>query len=417
MLCDINDRREAAEARALLDQLLLNRNAELEHATKTAEKANLAKSDFLSSMSHELRTPLNAILGFAQILEGDAVSPAAQKRSVNQILQAGWYLLDLINEILDLALIESGKLSVSMESVSIDEVLRECRTMIEPQALAQRINLHFPETETLHYVNVDRTRLKQIIINLLSNAIKYNKTLGSVVVTCLRQSPERIRICVEDSGEGLSPEKISQLFQPFNRLGQESKGVEGTGIGLVMTKRLCELMGGRIGVESVVGKGSVFWIEINLTDKPTPTSDKDQAIATIETEVQTDTQHTIVYVEDNPANVMLVENIISRCSNLRLLTAKDANAGIQMAREVQPSVILMDINLSGINGIEAVKILALDPLTAHIPVVAVSANALPRDIEKCMELGFFRYLTKPFNINTLMSTIDDALAAATKTQI
>ncbi len=242
---------------------------ELHKAMSVAEKANLAKSDFLSSMSHELRTPLGAILGFAQLMESGSPQPTpSQKRSIDQILKAGWYLLELINEVLDLSLIESGKLSLSPEPVSLADVMRECQTMIEPQAKQRGIRVSFPRLETPYFVKADRTRVKQVLINLLSNAIKYNRADGTVAVACIVSAPGRVRICVEDSGEGLSAEDIGQLFQPFNRLGRAATAEEGTGIGLVVCKRLVELMGGVIGVESTVGKGSVFWFELNLTPDP-----------------------------------------------------------------------------------------------------------------------------------------------------
>src|ERR1700737_1824929 len=233
--------------------------SELHNAMAVAEKANLAKSDFLSSMSHELRTPLSAILGFAQLIESGSPPPTTtQKRSIDQILKAGWYLLELINEILDLALIESGKLSLSLEPILLAEVMLECQDMIEPQAQKRGINITFPQFEIPYFIEADRTRLKQVFINLLSNAIKYNKIGGTVVVDCITSTPGRIRICVKDSGEGLTADKMTQLFQPFNRLGQEASAEEGTGIGLVTTKRLIELMGGVMGAESTVGTGSIF---------------------------------------------------------------------------------------------------------------------------------------------------------------
>jgi signal transduction histidine kinase len=228
---------------------------DLHIAMAVADKANLAKSDFLSGMSHELRTPLSAILGFAQLIESGSPPPTpSQKRSTDQILKAGWYLLELINEILDLALIESGKLSLSLEPSSLAEVMRECHAMIEPQAQKRGISVAFPQIETRHFVKADRTRVKQVLINLLSNAIKYNNVGGTVVVDCVASTPGRIRICVKDTGEGLTPDQMTQLFQPFNRLGQEANGEEGTGIGLVVCKRLIELMGGVIGAESTVGR-------------------------------------------------------------------------------------------------------------------------------------------------------------------
>src|ERR1700737_3864045 len=239
---------------------------ELNKAMAVAEKANLAKSDFLSSMSHELPTPLSAILGFSQPMESGSPSPtASQKRSIDQILQAGWYLLELINEILDLALIESGKLSLSLEPILLAEVMLECQDMIEPQAQKRGINVTFPQFEIPYFIKADRTRVKQVFINLLSNAIKYTRVGERVVVDYHTSTPGRIRICVKDSGEGLTADKMTQLFQPFNRLGQEASAEEGTGIGLVTTKRLIELMGGVIGAESTVGTGSIFWFELNLS--------------------------------------------------------------------------------------------------------------------------------------------------------
>jgi PAS domain S-box-containing protein len=385
--------------------------SELKNAMAVAERANLAKSDFLSSMSHELRTPLSAILGFAQLIESGSPQPTpSQKRSIDQILQAGWYLLELINEILDLALIESGKLSLSLEPISLAEVMHECQDMIEPQAKKRGISVAFPRFEISYFVKADRTRVKQVLINLLSNAIKYNKVGGTVVVDCIASAPGRIRICVEDTGEGLTPEKLTQLFQPFNRLGQEANFEEGTGIGLVVCKRLIEWMGGVIGVESTVGKGSVFWIEMNLTAAPQAAAHGAEATDVAPVQVQADAQvRTLLYVEDNPANLMLVEDLIARRPDIRLLSAKDGTRGIEIARASRPDVILMDINLPGISGIRALKILAEDPATAHIPVVALSANAMPHDIERGLEAGFFNYLTKPIKVIQFMDALDVAL--------
>ncbi len=404
--------------RKRLDQVLQDKNAELESAKAAAEKANLAKSDFLSSMSHELRTPLNAILGFAQLMQSSSPPPSpAQMRSTGQILQAGWYLLELINEILDLALIESGKLALSIESVSLAEVMLESRALIEPQAQQRGIAMAFPHFELPCFVRTDRIRLKQILINLLSNAIKYNRAGGTVRVDCATSAPERIRINVRDTGEGLSEEQQLQLFQPFNRLGKEAGTEEGTGIGLVVCKRLIELTGGSIGVTSSVGEGSVFWIELGLTSEPRPT-----VIATEATPVAgkpvlvplsaTAPVRTLLYVEDNPANLMLVEDLIARRPDLRLLSAVNGDLGIKVARHAQPDVILMDINLPGIRGTKAMKLLHADPATAHIPIIALTASAMPSDIEKGLEGGFFDYLTKPINVVAFMKTLDAALLFA-----
>jgi signal transduction histidine kinase/AmiR/NasT family two-component response regulator len=387
---------------------------ELQNARAVAEKASLAKSDFLSSMSHELRTPLSAILGFAQLMEtGSPLPTPSQKRSIDQILQAGWYLLELINEILDLALIESGKLSLSLEPSALADVLLECEAMIGPQAQKRDISVTFPKLEIPYFVKADRTRVKQVLINLLSNAIKYNVVGGKVVVDCNENTPGRIRISVTDTGAGLSSEKLAQLFQPFNRLGQEANGEEGTGIGLVVCKRLIDLMGGAIGAESTVGKGSGFWIELNLSGEPQLAVGAAELRAVAQAHAKSYAPlRTLLYVEDNPANLMLVEDLIARRPDVRLLSASDGSRGIETARASLPDVILMDINLPGISGIKAMRILAEDPKTAHIPVVAISANAMPRDIEKGLEAGFFRYLTKPIKVDEFMETLDVALTFA-----
>jgi len=404
---DNTARRRVEAERALLDQALQDKNVELESAKVAAEKANLAKSDFLSSMSHELRTPLSAILGFAQLVESGIPAPTpVQKRSIDQILKAGWYLLELINEILDLALIESGKLSMSLEPVSLSDVMLECETMIEPQAQQRGISVAFTHFEKPCFVKADRTRVKQVLINLLSNAIKYNKVGGTVAVETT-VSVDTIRISVRDTGEGLVPDKLAQLFQPFNRLGQESSAEQGTGIGLVVSKRLIEWMGGEIGVESTVGQGSVFWIELKLTSEPQFALHPDEFALLSEAGIQGDGPlQSLLYIEDNPANLMLVEDIIARRPDIHLLSARDGNRGIEIARSAQPDVILMDINLPGISGIEALAILLADPATAHIPVIALSANAIPRDIERGLEAGFFRYLTKPIKVVEFMDTLD-----------
>lgn len=273
--------------------------------------------------------------------------------------------------------------------------------------------MNFPQFDIPCFVHADRTRLKQVLINLLSNAIKYNQVEGTVVVYCTKSTPERIRISIKDTGAGLPPDMLMQLFQPFNRLGQERGAKEGTGIGLVMSKRLVELMGGAIGVESTVGLGSVFWFELNSAAAPQLAVDRAEPAAMAQAQVGQDAPlRTLLYVEDNPANLKLVEQLIARRSDMRLLSARDGSLGIQLARAHQPDVILMDINLPGISGIEALKMLRADPVTAHIPVVALSANAMPRDIEKGLQAGFFRYLTKPIKINEFMDVLDVALEFA-----
>lgn len=394
-----------------LDQLLHEKNAELERATAVAEKASLGKSDFLSSMSHELRTPLNAILGFAQLIESASPPPTlTQQRSLEQILRAGWYLLELINEILDLAQIDSGKIMLSLEPVSLVEVMRDCQTMIGPQADDRAIAITCAPLESAYFIEADRTRTKQVLINLLSNAIKYNRPGGAVFVACALVAPDSIRISIQDTGFGMTAEQLAQLFQPFNRLGKESGSVEGTGIGLVVTKRLIELMGGAIGVDSTVGVGSVFWIEFKLTIAPRFNIREAEHKVLEQPPVSDGTpMRTLLCVEDNPANLQLIEQLLARRCDLRMLSAADGNIGIEFARAHQPDVILMDINLPGISGIDAMKILRADPLTAHIPIIAISANALPGDIEMCLAVGFFDYLTKPIMLDELVHTIDLAL--------
>ena len=410
-----NTARMRVEAeRARLDQVLQDKNIELESARAVADKANLAKSDFLSSMSHELRSPLNVILGFAQLLESGTPAPApAQKANIEQILRAGWYLLELINEILDLVLIESGKLSMSMEPTSLPEVLQDCQAMIEPQAHKRGIQMRFPQFHAPCFVDADRTRLKQVIVNLLTNAIKYNRVDGTVELSCVADDLQHLRISVRDTGEGLSPHKLAQLFQPFNRLGQEDSAEEGTGIGLVVIKRLVELMGGTIGAHSSLGVGSEFWVELNLAQPPQLITDTNEARAWQIAYGHSGTGvRTLLYVEDNHANMDLVAQLIARRPDMRLLSAIDGMHGLAMARTHLPDVILMDINLPGISGIEAIKILRDDPVTRHIPVLALSANAMPRDIDRGIEAGFFRYLTKPIKIGEFMEALDGGLELA-----
>src|SRR5580698_8647802 len=400
--------------RKRFDRTLYESNVELERARAAAEKANLAKSDFLSSVSHELRSPLNAILGFAQLMISDSPPPtASQVASIDPILHAGWYLLELINEILDLAQIESGKLALSLEPTSLAEVMLECQAMIEPQGQKRGIGMTFPRFDIPCFVDADRTRLKQVIINLLSNAMKYNLPNGTVLVDCVSRARDRVRISVRDTGAGLPPAMVAQLFQSFNRLGRETSAEEGTGIGLVMSKRLVEMMGGAIGVESTVGSGSVFWFDLNSAVAPHLVLDRAESPEIVQPQVLDGAPlRTLLYVEDNPANLKLVEQLIARRPDMRLLSARDGNRGVELARSHHPDVILMDINLPGISGIEALKILREDPETTHIPVVALSANAMPRDIEKGLQAGFFRYLTKPIKVNEFMESLEVALQFA-----
>ncbi|HEY0064596.1 MAG TPA: ATP-binding protein [Telluria sp.] len=387
-------------------------NHELELAMEAAKSANAAKSAFLSSMSHELRTPLNAILGFAQILTSDSLPTSIQQKKefANHILKSGRHLLTLINEILDLAKVESGTVALSMEPVALDDMLAECRDMVEPMGRPRRIRMLFPD-RTGAVLLADRTRLKQVLLNLLTNAVKYNREMGAVVFDCTPQGPDRVRLSVQDTGQGLRPDQVDALFQPFNRLGQENGSEEGTGIGLVVTRRLVELMGGTIGVSSSVGVGTVFWIELEVT-QPVPSALNAGTVLALgrREPLHHGSARTLLYVEDNPANLNLVQEIVGFRSDLRLLAAHDAHLGIEMAKAHAPDLILMDINLPGMSGIDALAELRRDPRTSHIPVLALTANAMPRDVEKGISAGFYRYLTKPINIDEFNEAIDATLA-------
>jgi len=390
-------------------------NGQLALAKQAAESANRAKSEFLSNMSHELRTPLNAIIGFGQLLTSENMPYSARQQHefTQHILKAGHHLLELINEILNLAQIESGKLSLSLETVELDEVLDDCKTMIQPQCDQRGIRLLFPARHGLR-VEADRMRLRQVLLNLLSNAVKYNRDAGSVVLECTALDDQRVRISVQDTGMGLNPEQLQLLFQPFNRLGQETSAVEGTGIGLVVTRHLVEMMDGQIGVSSTVGMGTLFWIELQNAAQfgpalapvvvPTPIEPPLPALK------QDDARALVLYVEDNPASLKLVEEILGYRNDLQLISATNAMQGIKLAQAHQPRIILMDNNLPGMDGLQALSMLRGDARTSHIPVIALTASAMPQAIAEGLEKGFFRYVTKPIRIEDLTQAIDQALA-------
>ena len=406
---DITARRNAELQRDEFDQLLRHKNADLERATLVAETANRAKSDFLSGMSHELRTPLSTILGFAQLIESGTPPPTPiQKRSVMQILQAGWYLLELINEILDLALVESGKLAIQLQPVLLSDVMQESRAMIELQADQRGISVSFPAFNKQQFVMADSTRVKQILINLLSNAIKYNRVNGWVKVTCGETATGRIRIGVENSGDGLAPEQVARLFEPFNRLGQEAMAEQGTGIGLVMSKRLVEMMGGLIGVESEVGRGCIFWIELD------PSHVLAASGATLPGRAHPPAQaFTLLYVEDQLVHLAVMQEFVASHPEFRLLTANNGADAIAIARLERPAVMVLDINLPGISGIEVQEILASDAATADIPIVALTAYLLDHHIDAGGDARFFAYLSKPIQLNALLETLELALEHTT----
>jgi len=378
------------------------------NAKSIAERANLAKSEFLSSMSHELRTPLNAILGFAQLLEYDNDLDGDQQDNVHEISRAGRHLLELINEILDLAKIESGHASLSIEPVKVEDLLSECITLLTPIAQQREITMHL-KVDSDYHVQVDRTRFKQILLNLLSNAIKYNREKGAVIVDLTPADEETLRITVSDTGYGLSQEQQDNLFQPFNRLGADSSETEGTGIGLAITRNLINRMGGHIGVESKEGVGSQFWLELPqelLATQPDDTTAIDDFAAVGSSCPPPNLSHRVLYIEDNPANLKLVTQILSKRPQINLITAHEPTLGLVLAAAHHPDLILLDINMPEMDGFQVLSQLHSILQLKNIPVIAVSAAAMPRDIEKGKEAGFSDYLTKPLDVGKFLTTLD-----------
>lgn len=376
-------------------------------ARNEADRANAAKSEFLSSMSHELRTPMNAILGFSQLLQLDSTLSEQTQDYVKEILKAGDHLLLLINDVLDLTRVDSGKIDINFEAVEVCPLVEECLHMIQSLADKCTVRIEF-NCATEFAVLADCTRLKQALLNLLSNAIKYNHAGGTVVLEMLPVGIDKLRILVTDTGSGIRADRLTELFQPFCRLGAENGVVEGTGIGLTITRKLIELMGGSVDVKSEFGLGSTFWIELPLIDPPAGVRSlgKNKAADKSSLANEYGTHKTVLYIEDNPANIKLIEQIFRQRNYINLITAPTPEFGIELAYSYCPDLILLDINLPGMNGFKVLEALKNAEKTKSIPVIAVTASALPRDIELGMTRGFSEYLTKPFEISRLNSLLD-----------
>lgn len=372
-------------------------------AKDAAEAANRAKSEFLSRMSHELRTPLNVILGFGQILQLDPMDPE-QEEAVDHILKAGRHLLDLIDEILNISRIESGRLQLSMEPVHLNEVITEVVELVRPLANQRGITLHAETADWQVCVHADRQRLKQVLLNLLSNGLKYNSEHGSLTVSCADHG-QTIRLLVTDTGPGITREGQSRLFKPFDRLGAEATEVEGTGLGLSLSKRLTEAMGGTIGVQSRVGHGSTFWVELpraQVESAPAPLP----AVRIVRPTTKA-SRHKVLYIEDNLANIAVVERVFARRPHIELIPALQGQVGLDLAREHRPALIFLDLHLPDMPGFDVLQALKEHPATVAIPVVVASADATPAQISRLLAAGAANYLTKPLDIRELLATVDE----------
>ncbi len=378
---------------------------------ETLRKASTAKSDFLSSMSHELRTPLNAILGFGQLLQRDKRTPLSPRQlgMVDHVVKGGEHLLHLIDEILDLARIEAGRVSISLETVDVGEVLTQSLTTLAPMAERHEITLRVEGTlEGRPKVLADRTRLAQILMNFGSNAIKYSPQGSTATFVVDTQASGRTRVTVVDTGIGIGEEEQALIFQPFYRGAQEASAIEGTGIGLAITRRLAELMGASVGFDSVLGRGSRFWVELPQANArapvravPAPDTQSRFALAGYEC--------SIVYIEDHPANIAFMRELLSNIPGIELITAPTAEIGIELVRVHLPRVVILDINLPGMNGIQALRTLRSWPETRHIPAIGLSAAAMEHDLQRAQSEGFYRYLTKPVRVNELLETLEALL--------
>lgn len=379
-------------------------------AHEEVERVSQAKSEFLSRMSHELRTPMNAILGFGQLMEFDNSLPDQHRDNVREILKAGNHLLELINEVLDLARIESGRIELSAVSVALCPLIAECIKLIDPMTEKRNIGIYHQCPDGIR-VQADPTRLKQALLNLLSNAVKYNREGGSVRIEVRCADDERLRILVSDTGWGIPEDKLAGVFQPFNRLGADDHNIEGSGIGLSITRRVVELMGGTVDVESDVGRGSTFWIELPMKAGDEVDDNNPELLPTSEhADTDRSGSQVVLYIEDNPANLRLVSQILGRMSHIRLLNARTPELGMELARVHRPALILLDINLPGMNGYQVLKELRSETCLKDTPVIAVTANAMPGEVERGSVAGFVEYVTKPLDVQQFLATVNRWLA-------
>ena len=385
------------------------RNQELIVSRQEAEKANQAKSEFLSSMSHELRTPMNAILGFAQLLECEVDLNDKQKIYAKEINKAGHHLLQLINDVLDLSKIETGNIDIELEAIDVASVINDCISLTKPLADLKSIDMSF-STQVKGLIKADRVRLKQVLLNLISNAIKYNREQGRIILEILPGENQRLRVCVKDTGVGIANDKLDKLFMPFHRLEELKNQVEGAGIGLNLSKQLTELMGGSIGVESTKDVGSLFWIEFKLdSEQETVQVERvDSDLSSVRTEtdkILIKKPCKILYIEDNLANLALIQNIFSQLENVSVLTASSPVVGIELAVSERPDLILLDINIPGMNGYEVLEILKASSELNDVPILAISANAMPGDVVNGMKAGFNEYIAKPIDVKSFLTTV------------